>query len=262
MARFIGNVYQTPQGIFCIDPKDKYVSNSLVKDASYGLTELQRLSEFTNWSTRILILGGHIGTICIPISKIAKEVVVFEANPNTFELLKTNLVLNGCNNVSAYNMAVDDSFGLLDFVLNTTNSGGSKRLPNVYSHIYFQDNPSVVKVPKVALDDFLTGKSFDIIFMDIEGSEYFAMKGMKRLLSSASVLFMEFIPHHIRNVAAISLFQLIEPLKEFKTFIFPQKKVVCHTIEELEKILTEMMVKDEIEEGIIVHKNTLHIEFS
>jgi hypothetical protein len=45
--------------------------------------------------------------------------------------------------------------------------------------------------------------TFATIVMDIEGSEYFALKGMPRLLAGAQRLFVEFLPHHLRNVAGI-----------------------------------------------------------
>jgi hypothetical protein len=50
--------------------------------------------------------------------------------------------------------------------------------------------------------------------MDVEGSEYFALKGMTKLLSSAKHLVVEFIPDHLRNVSSVSpdeLIALIEP---------------------------------------------------
>ncbi len=40
--------------------------------------------------------------------------------------------------------------------------------------------------------------------MDIEGSEYFALKGMQRILSNARAMIIEYLPHHLDNVAGVS----------------------------------------------------------
>ena len=40
--------------------------------------------------------------------------------------------------------------------------------------------------------------------MDIEGSEFAALSGMRLLLARAELLFVEFIPHHLEFVAQVS----------------------------------------------------------
>jgi hypothetical protein len=40
--------------------------------------------------------------------------------------------------------------------------------------------------------------------MDIEGSEYFALRGMQKILAKARALIVEFIPHHLTNVAGVT----------------------------------------------------------
>ena len=262
MSSFVGHLYETNQGLFCIDPEDKYVSQTLVKNSCYGTDEIRRMTELIKPGSRVLLLGAHIGTICIPLSKMVKEIVAFEANTKTFRLLKTNLLLNGCTNVTAYNLAASDRNGTLEFVMNTINSGGSKRLPETRYPAYFYDDPSIVIVPCVALDDFIVGKVFDVIFMDIEGSEYFAMKGMKTLLSKANVLVTEFIPHHLSNVAGITVERFVENLQDFNTFVVPSLRKYTNNIDEFVKILTEMSEKNLEDEGIIIYKDFLNITFT
>ena len=60
------------------------------------------------------------------------------------------------------------------------NSGGSKRAPLKADFRYTFDNPDRITVKAHALDHFLAQDRFDFIFMDIEGSEYFALAGMPR----------------------------------------------------------------------------------
>ncbi len=44
-----------------------------------------------------------------------------------------------------------------------------------------------------------------LIFVDIEGSEYFAFKGMQKILKQSKVLITEFVPHHLKNVSSVSV---------------------------------------------------------
>jgi len=58
-------------------------------------------------------------------------------------------------------------------------------------------------VEGIVLDDFMKLKSFDLIFVDIEGSEYFAFKGMQKIFKQSKVLITEFVPHHLKNVSSV-----------------------------------------------------------
>ena len=50
-------------------------------------------------------------------------------------------------------------------------------------YAYFYDSPEIIKVPAGPLDDVLAGQTFDVILMDVDGSEYFALRGMQTLLA-------------------------------------------------------------------------------
>lgn len=153
--------------------------------------------------------------------------VAFEANPHTFKLLKANLLLNECNNVTLYNVAASDEEGTLDFLMNRANSGGAKRVPVQYQSYYYHDDPKVAKVRGVSLDQFLGEMKFDLILMDIEGSEYFALKGMQRLLASARTLAIEFLPHHIAFVAGVEIDKFSDTiLKHFNSLNFSTGEAV------------------------------------
>ncbi|HEX7644415.1 MAG TPA: FkbM family methyltransferase [Burkholderiaceae bacterium] len=227
-VEYLGEVYRTGQGWFCVDPVDQYVAKTLIETGSFGSGQLGLLQRFCGEDSSVLLLGAHIGTIAVPLSKRVKNLTVFEANPRTYQFLSANLKLNDCANVEAFNLAANDKNTELQFVLNTVNSGGSKRFPVHQDHAYFYDNPDVAMVKAVRLDDFLKGKRYDLVFMDIEGSEYFAIKGMPQLMAEAQVLFMEFLPHHISRVAGVSIEQFVECLSGFETMIKPSIPAAYH----------------------------------
>jgi hypothetical protein len=114
----------------------------------------------------------------------------------------------------------------------------------------------VQKVPSVKLDDLLKDQSFDLIFMDIEGSEYFAMKGMPNLLAQCKVLVAEFIPHHLDRVGGISVSDFIEPLQDFQSLLIPSKNLLVQSANFLDE-LTHMCHNGEGDEGLIFFKNKI-----
>lgn len=215
------------QGNFLVDPVDNYVAKVLLNDGELCQSEIKLASRFLKKDSYCLLLGGHIGSIAIPLAKLCKGLTVFEANPESFKLLSKNLLLNEIYNVQPYNKAASNENKPLNFLMSEHNSGGSKRFPAIKASGYFYDKPKRIKVDGVVLDSFLKNKSFELIFVDIEGSEYFAFRGMQKIFKRSRVLITEFIPHHLKNVASASIddfWSTLEP--HFKYLYIPGEKKV------------------------------------
>ena len=138
-----------------------------------------------------------------------------------------------------------------DFVLNRTNSGGSKRMPKVKASMYFADHPDIVTLRAQALDAALPGIDFALVFMDIEGSEYFALKGMQKILSRAQTLFVEFLPHHLRNVSGVSPEEFVTPIEPHFSRLFIPSKNQNVTRPAFKETLRRMYDRDEADAGLV-----------
>jgi len=245
---------ESSNGLFLVDVEDQAVGRELIIQGEYGRQEVERLLCYTNKTSAILVVGSHIGTIVVPLAKRCQSVTAIEANPRTFRLLNLNLLINDCNNVQALNVAANDKHERLQFLLSRTNSGGSKRMPMVRDYMYFSDAPEVIDVDSVPLDELLFNMQFDLIVMDIEGSEFFALRGMPRLLASARTLALEFIPHHFRNVSGVTVAQLLEQLEPFFTALFVPSKGVTVKREQFHTLLQQMYERNESDSGLIFTK--------
>lgn len=159
-------------GTLLVDPEDLTVGRKLAYSGQYGSDELSRVNHVTHSDSRLLVVGTHVGALAIAASKHCATLTAIEANPKTFKLLEMNLLINGCHNVKAINIAASDKREHIQFVMNRSNSGGSKRAPAVKDFAYFYDSPELVTIPAAPLDEVLDGERFDVILMDIEGSEY------------------------------------------------------------------------------------------
>jgi len=217
-------VVKTENGLFAVDQEDLTVGWKLRRNGKYGMEEINWLRPHLTQETCVLVVGAHIGSLAIPISRFCQSLVAIEANPKTFNLLSQNLLLNQISNCIPVNIAASDKTETISFLMNRVNSGGSKRVPIRKQRMYYYDHPTEIKVIAHSMDDYFSGQTFDVVVMDIEGSEYFALKGMQRILSNASILAIEFLPHHLKNVSDVSVeafLSLISP--HFSSLRIPSK---------------------------------------
>lgn len=221
-ARIIGQyasgvLTHSYNGDIIVPVYDFVVGKKLAYEGKYDRETLEfHFNNTINSESNVLVVGAHVGALIIPIAKKVKSAVGIEANPDTFKFLKLNLRLNKIENTKIYNYAAGNKNGEIDFLKNTVNSGGSKILSGRANlDIEFTyDNPEIISVPMKILDDEFQGIKFDLIIMDIEGSEYFALNGMKKLLKSTRFLQLEINPNHITKIAQISGREFIEILRD------------------------------------------------
>jgi len=241
-------------GLFLVDSEDLYLGRRLATEGEYASSEIERLKKHVSEEADVLVVGAHVGTVAIPISRHCHSVTAIEANPMTFRLLRLNVFANDRSNVRLINTAASDKKEDLQFVISRVNSGGAKRMPLVRDYMYFYDSPEIATVKADRLDDLLNGEKFDAVFMDIEGSEYFALGGMQTVLAGASVLFMEFIPHHLRNVSGVSVDQLLALIRpHFSTLFIPSKNMLVSS-DRFSEVLREMYDREQSDDGIIFSK--------
>lgn len=213
----IGVVYDTKNGLIMAPIDDFMVGKKLGFKGEYNIPEVNAITEFVKSTDSLYIVGVHWGTLLIPLSKRCKKIIGYEANPKTFYFLEKNLLVNKIDNVFLFNNAAGDANKKMSFYTSTINSGGSKIKPKIDKYIYKYDNPETIEVDMVAIDEHVQEQKLpkaDGIIMDIEGAEYFALKGMSNLLNASRFLYIEYVPHHLENVSGTSneeFFNLILP---------------------------------------------------
>jgi FkbM family methyltransferase len=245
----------TPEGRFLVSPDDRGVGAELLEAGQYQLEELAFLRDLLRPDWRLLVVGAHVGSLAIPLGRHAASLTAIEANPSTFELLQANLILNACSKAEAILLAANDRPGHLAFLDNRVNSGGSKRAP-VHTRLRYEyDSPGHILVEAGCLDDRLEGCTYEMILMDIEGSEVFALRGMPRLLAACQVLVVEFIPHHLQDVAGITPADFLAPIMpHFDRLFVPSLKRSVDR-EGFLALLEEMCARGEGDNGIIFSRN-------
>lgn len=212
---------ETGHGKLLVAASDVEVGSALAQHGEYGLDEVRYHLRYLNSTSKVLVVGTHVGALLVPLAKAVGEVTGVEANPETFQFVQMNVLLNGLTNVKLLHLAAGDHNGEVDFLMRRCNTGGSSVVSGDIARgdpRAFVDSPRTTKVPMGRLDDALTNHAFDLVIMDIEGAEYAALQGMPKVLAASHRLQIEVMPNLAESRGQVNGDQFAEVLG--RHFIF------------------------------------------
>ncbi|KFZ30627.1 hypothetical protein IDSA_08835 [Pseudidiomarina salinarum] len=184
----------TWNGMLLVEAGDFAVGRKLLDKGEYDRQDIEWLAENLGGKAgHIVIVGTHIGSLLIPLSKISERVTGFEADLTNFELVSHNLLLNQVSNAKVNNKAVGAEAGEVTVRRNTLNTGNSS--------ISLKPVKDLPTVDMVTLDTWLADDkdTVSLMVMDIEGHELHALKGGKDTLERTEMLYIEYSPSLLEN---------------------------------------------------------------
>lgn len=178
----------------------------------------------------VVDIGANVGYYSIITAKYGpKDVQIYSFEPMTQTNKRAwdNIKLNSFNNIHLQKLAVSDTVKKETIALGEeANWGGSKIV-----HEAVSDNVHSEQIETITLDAFVQEKSIkqiDVIKMDIEGYEPFALKGMKESLTKFKPLVFIEIEEVLLskfNYKAEDVFQYFWDLGYSAYLIQPGKKL-------------------------------------
>jgi FkbM family methyltransferase len=141
----------------------------------------------------VLIIGGHIGSIAIPIAKKVQKygghLDVFEPSPSNCDHFRENIKLNNLDNINLHEKAVgnkDDFCYISDVVTDKSKNHHLWTQNDLNNNIRggSWNNNTLLKVPMVTLDKFFATelKDYDLVLIDVEGMETEIFQGGYKFL--------------------------------------------------------------------------------
>ena len=130
------NVARDRNGLrFLYAPTDFTVGAALVDRGEWQYDELDNYVDFVSGKAKgrtawFFDLGANIGTQTVYAARsgIFERVFAVEAIPSTYALLRDNILLNECSDItSCFNVALGSESGRQTFIFNPLNPGGSRR---------------------------------------------------------------------------------------------------------------------------------------
>ncbi len=173
---------------------DDYVSDKVLSSAVYEKLELELIFDWLKtkkdiFDSTVLDIGANIGNHSLYFSGYFSKCISFEPNPRTFSVLEINSRL--VDNIVPMNMGLSDKKGSAPLYTSFKNVGGAS--------LSGDWNASVDRVCDIQLervDDVIdTNEKIGLIKMDVEGHEWFALKGAEAVIkNSKPVIIFEYSP--------------------------------------------------------------------
>lgn len=166
-------------------PFEPYTTELFEKAIKPGYKVLDIGAQFGYYSLIAAMKAGRKGRI-----------YAFEPAPANFQLLNRNIQMN---------MYSDIIHALQKGVGNKQKTDTLYLYENSDSHSMFRHSQARVRetisIECITIDEFLENQSINVIKMDIEGNEPYALEGMERTISKNDniILFTEFAPALIRR---------------------------------------------------------------
>jgi FkbM family methyltransferase len=124
-------------------------------------------------------IGANVGHFSMLAASKKCEVHAFEPIPTTFKKLQKNIELNNLE-VNLYNKGVGAENGVLNF---STQKG-------VMNSVVNDLNITSKEIEVVKVDDELKNRQPTMLKIDVEGYEWFVLKGAKNILKSTNLKYI------------------------------------------------------------------------
>ncbi|MEK7576476.1 MAG: FkbM family methyltransferase [Patescibacteria group bacterium] len=201
LARFInklGGVFP-PQKIiidgqvFSAQKPDRLLALFLLKHKALEKGESYIFNNIIQKGWTVVDIGANLGYYTIRAARLVGnhgKVIAFEPEEENFHFLEKNIRANKYTQIQALPWAVSDISGTTQIYISEENSG-DHRIYNTGA------NRNKREINTTSLDDFFKpGDRINFIKMDIQGAEFLALKGMKRVLNDNPeiIIMSEFWP--------------------------------------------------------------------
>jgi FkbM family methyltransferase len=199
---------------------DERDSLNLAWNRVYEPYETNVVSSIIKPNDIIVDVGANIGYYTLIFSKLTGKggkVFAFEPSNSNFKILNENIRINKYSDVVVtINKAVSDKEEQMNLYLNDENHGMNRIFK---SNAYAPKTNHVERIETIRLDSFfdkLQSLKVDFVKLDIEGSEYGAIKGMQKIIDNNKklALMTEFHPSSITEYGIVPR-QFLELLYSF-----------------------------------------------
>lgn len=203
-----------------VDPRDQMIGAHILSGHTWHRETLQlaidiagRHDDLDPQST-FLEVGANIGTqtIYALVANAFGKAIAIEADPENFDILRKNLVLNGfTQRATAVHCAASDRLGSVQLYKNSSNFGANSLEAGLAD-----GQTRAVTVDAMPVDDVVAAQGIradeiGMVWIDVEGHELSVLAGMSRTLSSSPPLALEFTARHHGAEGVKTLRNLLAP---------------------------------------------------
>ncbi len=168
-----------------INPMDTVVSATLAKTGAWEPFVSKQFIQIAKKARTIVDVGGNIGYFTLlgaSFSKSSSNIFVFEPDLVNFQSLTKTVKENKLENVTCEKVAIAQNSGKISLFISPDNLGDHRTFDS-------GDNRETEVVRVVSLDDYFNEypHEIDLLKIDIQGYEHFAIMGAKKLFQKKRI---------------------------------------------------------------------------
>lgn len=170
-----------------LDPRD-LIMRTILETGEWEPENWQAISTSLSEGAVFLDVGAHIGYDSLKAAvKVGKSglVVSFEPNPDTLKLLRDNVAASNAANVIVEPIACTDREQMLTLYGGPEDNTGTASLSRQNVEFFSSAPPRQFTVRGRPIDDVVRElglKRVDVIKVDVEGAEYYVLRGARETL--------------------------------------------------------------------------------
>ncbi|PZV18669.1 MAG: FkbM family methyltransferase [Leptolyngbya sp.] len=199
---------------------DYAISRPILVKGVHEASVTKVFKQYMKPNLRFIDIGANLGYYSLLVASQCpnSKIYSFEPDLKNFQLFSSSITYNQFQDrIQAYCLAVGSENKIITIsdLGNNSNSGArftgdNKEVLRPYIH---GENPYFREVEAVQLDSFLPDFKIDLVKIDIEGYEPFAIQGMFNIIKqNKPIIFLEFAPSNLKNIG------LTEPEKFLQIF--------------------------------------------
>lgn len=165
-------VVQTRHGPMMVEALDKYVGRSLIELGEYAEGQVECFRHIVQPGMTVVEVGANIGAHTIPLARMAREVVAFEAQRHVYHMLCGNVALNGLTNVRCFHVAAGAEERMLEVPTLDTSVENNLGAFSVELQGETRDRVRMIKVEVPC----------HFLKIDVEGYESEVLKGAEAMI--------------------------------------------------------------------------------
>lgn len=183
-------------------PKKGTLTRAVIRRGYWEKLETKTFIHCLQPGTLVIDAGANFGHYALVASKFVGKsgnVIAFEPNANTFQLLQSNIDMQANQNLTAVQAGLSDKTGELNLYIDGSNPGG---------HSYSKDNVRKIESDQTtrvySLDEYLHSSKVSLpvslIKIDVQGFEVKVIRGaQKTIMHHHPIVFCEVTPKAAKN---------------------------------------------------------------
>jgi|SRR3972149_1725492 len=173
-----------------------------VKESHFEANTVKLFAETVKPEMIVIDIGAYVGYFTLLAARRVGangKVYAFEPEPKTYRFLKRNICLNEYKNVITVPKAVSNQSGTVKLYINSSDASMTSLFRRKGSH-------KAIEIECTTIDDFFHEQRVDVVKMDIEGAEPYALEGIRNTIERNPnlVLFVELNPVALKEAGSTS----------------------------------------------------------